>query len=212
MKYFLIIVLVVCFVFNSCSPVRKEYFSGFKPLSSQVKSKERKKAVTENTSVTKETPQKVKYKNVMDTTYIYLNNTNPQPESLKIVTGKSDDEYNTAMSEFDNEKYESACARLNNLMKRTDSDEPLFFEIKYQLCECEMVKENFEEAEQMLSTLLSTKGLPENVTQKVMVSLGQVYCLQNKTRFAEEMFYRLKTRFPESQYLPFANCESAGKH
>jgi len=212
MKHWLILILILSLILSSCSPVRKEYFLGFKPLSRQVKLKDKKSDLLEYQPSEKPTFQKAKSKNVMDTTYIYYTSDDKYLPDPSEKSNDSESDYYSAMAEFDMEKYESACAKLRTILKNLNEQDRLFYEIKYQLCECEMLNEHFDAAEQMLNGFLSNGGLTDNIKQKAMVSLGQVYCLQNKTRLAEEMFDRLKSQYPESQYLPFANCESAGKH
>ncbi len=94
------------------------------------------------------------------------------------------------------------------LMETLPENDSLWFESSFYAAECLVTQSKVDAAGRILRTLLDSEGLPPDILEKVLVRLGQVYCYQKKHEAAEKLFKRLKEEFPESIYIPVANCES----
>jgi len=117
-------------------------------------------------------------------------------------------EVTLAIDLFYEEKYQEACGKFESLSGTiTDNDEN-FFEVRYYLVECMLRENKFEESRQELEFLLNRRSVPDKVMEKILIRLGQIYCLQNKPDTAQPYFNRLKNEFPKSIYIPLANCQS----
>ncbi len=211
MKCILAIVVFFSILFNACTPVRTNYFgTRTRTLTKQIAEKEKKQKKQVDYEK-RENDEKIKSRNksVMDTTFVYLDKDVTRSEN---PSGDLEVKFRKAITEFDSEIYESACETFKSLGRSVKEENPMFSEVKFMICECLVIQDRFSDAEILLNELLANRNLQEDVKQKVMISLGQVYCRQSKTKLAEEMFEQVKIKFPDSKYLPLANCESAKKN
>lgn len=208
--------LILTALIESCTPVRSNYFGNRnRTLSRQFSNLEEPESATREESNEKRipSPPAKNYKWVMDTTFIDISDKSSQNaiagnyEKPKITARNVFDDI---MALFDKGENESAERQFSSLLKDLPENSDLYFETKYMICECSIERNNDKEAEIMLNELLKANKTQEDVKQKTLVSLGQVYCRQGKTKQAEEMFQNLKNQYPDSKYIPFANCKSAG--
>jgi TolA-binding protein len=93
------------------------------------------------------------------------------------------------------------------LSQTLDKGDSLYYETLFFVCECNIINENFDEAEMKLIKMYNDKITPKAVYEKVLVRLGQIYCYKNDIKTAKKYFQKVKKEFPNSIYLPFANCD-----
>jgi len=110
-----------------------------------------------------------------------------------------------AQQEF--ERSANVCPEFVEILKLTNTSEPLYWEVLFMICECYIIRENYEQARKRLESVLVNSGTNKGLRQKALVRLGQVYCVMNQTEDAQRYFAQLKKEFPTSLYLPLANCD-----
>ena len=49
--------------------------------------------------------------------------------------------------------------------------------------------------------------LTDIVNERVLVRLGQIYCVEKDQQKAEDYFKLLRNTYPESIYIPLADCD-----
>lgn len=114
----------------------------------------------------------------------------------------------STIEEFNKEYYESACETFQNLSNTIIKGDSLQFECIFYGSECEIMKESYSTAANMLKGMLDNPNLPRSILERSLVRLGQLYCVENKPREAKKLFDRLKEEFPGSMYIPLANCDA----
>jgi hypothetical protein len=77
--------------------------------------------------------------------------------------------------------------------------------------ECMIIEDDLYGAESILKELLVNPQTNNTIRQKVLVRLGQVYCVLGNSEMASTLFKKLKQEYPNSVYLPLANCESVAE-
>jgi TolA-binding protein len=183
--------------FIGCSPVRNTYYRQSDKNSSEQ---------SENSSSIKEDKVKKKKVNVKDrfsdTTVIVVD-----PVKRSDIL----DKYVNAVRIFDKEDFDKASIEFKQLTETLPPDDSIYFESKFFFAECNISTEKLKEAEVILQELLDDAKIPLSVLEKVLVRLGQVYCVIEKKAKAKELFTRLKSEFPSSMYLKIANCEAVKK-
>lgn len=137
-----------------------------------------------------------------DTTIVYL-----PPVNLG-VEGSIGSELETTIEDFNSENYDSACEKFKNLANTLIKGDSLHYECMFYEGECEIMKENYSSAINLLKQLLGASNLPNSVLERTLVRLGQLYCVGNKPKEAKKLFDRLRAEFPTSIYIPLANCDA----
>jgi len=84
----------------------------------------------------------------------------------------------------------------------------LKFEAMFYKSECLIIKQDFEDAEKVLSGIAKDKLIPNSVLERTLVRLGQVYCALDRKKDAQAMFSKFRKQFPNSIYEEIANCEA----
>lgn len=177
----------------ACSPVRTGYFNPKSGGSEPAASNER----GGNAST-------VKKPRFQDTTYIYADTASGgQKQDLNSRFAK-------ALKLFDAEKYDAACSQFVQLSGILSEDDSLYYECKFYLAECSLVRKEVQPAKAILEELL-VAGTGDLIKQRALVRLGQVFCVLDKKKEAEEYFARLKSDYPGSIYIKLANCQAVGK-
>lgn len=136
-----------------------------------------------------------------DTTVIYLQ-ASPVKKSNNLVN-----QFEVASTEFDNEKFTSACPQFRLLSETFAKDDSLRYESLFFLSECLILENKLNPAQAILDDLYKNSLVPSSVMEKVIVRLGQLHCVSGKKQKATEMFNILRRRYPSSIYLPLANCD-----
>ena len=130
--------------------------------------------------------------------------TTPSPQKPQ-VKSPLEERFLLAQQEF--ERSANVCPEFVEILKLTNTSEPLYWEVLFMICECYIIRENYEQARKRLESVLVNSGTNKGLRQKALVRLGQVYCVMNQTEDAQRYFAQLKKEFPTSLYLPLANCD-----
>lgn len=195
----IIYLLLASLLTYSCTPVRSKR-PGSK-RSSTARIKHDKPSKKSSSKKTRESGDNFKAR-FSDTTTIVINPaTNAEQYSIN-------DQFDLAVQEFDNENYEQACSKAAYFAETFAFGDSLYYESLFLLSECSIVNEDFDEAEKILKSLAYEKSLLPAIEEKVLVRLGQLYCVKNKPKTARKYFKKLKRKYPHSIYIPLANCES----
>jgi len=190
-KYTFFLILVIAFSI-ACTPVgtRKQKAGSSKSSqkSEQIKSKPR----------------------FSDTTYIYLGNYTPPKEPTSSKESLSD-ELNTAIELYHNEKYNEACERFAQLLSLTNKNKKDYQVILYYTSECYIVKNMFDPAKKILQDILSMENLYDDIKERCLVRLGQIYCVEKNLEMANRLFSQLRREFPQSKFKKLADCDAINK-
>lgn len=136
-----------------------------------------------------------------------VENVLPTTPTLPSPTVKSPLEERFLLAQQEFERSANVCPEFVEILKLTNTSEPLYWEVLFMICECYIIRENYEQARKRLESVLVNSGTNKGLRQKALVRLGQVYCVMNQTEDAQRYFTQLKKEFPTSLYLPLANCD-----
>lgn len=142
----------------------------------------------------------VKNSDVVENITPPINQPTPQPQKSPL-----EERFLLAQQEF--ERSASVCPEFVEILKLTTTNDPLYWEVLFMICECYIIRENYEQARKRLESVLVNSGTNKGLRQKALVRLGQVYCVTNQPEDAQRYFTQLKKEFPTSLYLPLANCD-----
>lgn len=131
-------------------------------------------------------------------------------ESLPVSAGMSIVEsYEEALMKFDNGSYDDACSQFRSIAETLPPDDSLAYEARFMEAECAITANKPVIGLSTLIALSLDKSTPEAVLEKVLIRKGQTQCLLGEYESAANSFEQFRERFPDSIYLPLANCESA---
>ena len=97
------------------------------------------------------------------------------------------------------------CSVLKYFIEKFDFSDSLHQEAIFQYSECNINNNNLDEALWNLEELLQNK-LNKNIVPKVLVRIGQIYCVLGETAQADKYFNRLRKEYPKSIYNKLADC------
>ncbi len=120
-------------------------------------------------------------------------------------------QFDRAYREYENENYQSSCDKFRTFAETFAKGDSLQFEALFLHSECLLLENKLSQAENVLLSLLPDAKLPKSILQKVLVRLGQVYCVMDKEKSAEMYFSRLRKEFPQSPYIKIADCSAVKK-
>lgn len=207
----LIIILFAVSLLFGCSPVRTRDYGKNRPTSKEAAdyAKNRSNAGIDNDK--NNTAEALKIKRFSDTTFVYLGQYNP-PQ--KVVTSKKEINLplRKAIDMFEEGKTLEACEQIVKILSTLSKDSEDYPETLFYTSECYIVKNQFEPARKILEDLLRNKDLSGDIKEKTLVRLGQIYCVMKDFEKADEVFYDLEKEFPQSIYLPVANCDVIDKN
>lgn len=210
MRYFLPLVCCCALICGSCiAPVRTNYF----PERPEKEKQEQPKVRPARLEGVRTAGESRSDTLVIDYTTPLRRQTGEteQPrESLPVTGGVSlEESFEAALRQFDNGEYDNACMEFRSVAETLPPGDSLAYEARFMEAECSIVDNKLVIA---LSTLLSLSldaATPAPVLEKTLVRKGQVQCLLNELESAEETFRQFRSRFPDSPYLPLANCNAA---
>jgi TolA-binding protein len=202
MKIFIAILLAFSMIMG-CSSVRKGYVKRTgdargEPISAtaDVKNIDNKANISQKVD-------KPKHR-FSDTTYIYLSKME-QPKRA------SNSDFQKAVQIYEAGDYDTSCELFNGMRTEfTESDE-IYYDVMFYCSECMIIEDDLYGAESILKELLVNPQTNNTIRQKVLVRLGQVYCVLGNSEMASTLFKKLKQEYPNSVYLPLANCESVAE-
>lgn len=128
----------------------------------------------------------------------------PAMPSMSLV-----ESYEDALSQFDNGEYANACERFRAIAETLSPDDSLAYEARFMEAECAIANNNMLSALSTLIGLSLDTQTPDAVLEKVLVRKGQTQCLLGEYESARHSFEQFRKRFPNSLYVPLANCEAA---
>ncbi|HPU23708.1 MAG TPA: tetratricopeptide repeat protein [Candidatus Kapabacteria bacterium] len=141
-----------------------------------------------------------------DTTFIDINFTPPK-ELTKSVQAMND-ELKQAIDLYHDSKFNEACEIFARLLTNTNKQAKDYQILLYYSSECYIAKNMFEPAKKLLIDVLSLDELFDDIKEKALVRLGQVYCIENKKAEADRLFRQLRREYPQSKYIKLADCDA----
>jgi TolA-binding protein len=185
----LITILLSLILLNACTPVRN-HSGARKPKSMRESSQ--KTDTTAKAEVIKE--------RFSDTTLIVLPTVTAEKRK-----GYSDD-FSAAVKEFDDENYKQACPKFRSFAETFSPGDSLYYEAQFFYSECLIQENKIEQGKTILQKIENDDQLTDIVRERVLVRMGQIYCLEDKEEKAEEYFRTLRNDYPRSLYIPLADC------
>ncbi len=119
--------------------------------------------------------------------------------------------FKEAVSDLDNNNFELAYQKLNNLKSTLSTNDSLYFECDFYMAECMVSQNKLNDAKKIFDLLETNENAPEVVLEKTLVRLGQIYCQKNDKKTAASYFSKLEMLNPKSIYLKVANCNFLDK-
>lgn len=135
-----------------------------------------------------------------DTTVIRL------PKVMPQIDFSLDEEFDLAIIAFEGENYADACDKFAFFAETFTPNDSLWYESRYYVAECELLKNQLAKAKGILSGLVEDGRLPRSVLERSLVRYGQLLCVEGDDAAAESYFARLRREFPNSIYMELANC------
>jgi len=190
-----IISLALILTIYSCSPVRSTTFtksSKSKPIELESGDLEsaQKQTVKQDTTVIELPPVKV---------------TGMMSQSKRVTNIET--EFSGNIKLFDDKKYDEACKKFIQFRETLEPTDSLYFEAMFYISECHVVKSEFQQAERVLLGLYNSGFIPQSIFEKTLIRLGHVNCALNKEQKANIFFRELADLYPNSIYLPLADCK-----
>lgn len=203
MKNIIITALVAMALLAGCSSVRKGYVKrSEEPRGKSITGANEVKNIDTKDNIIQE-HEKPK-RRFSDTTYIYLSKMGDSPPP-------SSNEYTKAVQIYEAGDYEESCMMFNLLKEQLSESDPNYYDVMFYCSECLIIDDDMYGAESILKDLLVNTHVSNKIRQKVLVRLGQVYCVLDNKDMANTLFKKLKQEFPNSVYIPLANCESVSE-
>lgn len=194
----IIFVLLVCFICYSCSPVRTRY--PIKPTTNDTLTEKNEK----ESKIIEEEPITQQKKDILLDDTVFL-------ESDSVVKNEYDDYFleifNSALEKFDRKEFKDASKDFKLLMNTLEKGDSLQLESSFFYAECLIEFNDYSVAEILLNDLRSIKNKPEAISEKVLVRLGQLYCILNANERALMIFEEFNQKYPNSIYKPLAKCD-----
>lgn len=135
---------------------------------------------------------------------------NDPSESLPVSNALSiEAAFDSALEDFDRGDYDDACIQFRSIVETLPHGDSLAYEARFMETECAIVNNRLIPALSALLSLSLDAKTPVSVMEKVLVRKGQVQCLLKEFKSAEDTFRLFRSRFPESVYVPLANCDAA---
>jgi TolA-binding protein len=116
------------------------------------------------------------------------------------------DDFRKAVRDFDNEEYSKACPKFKSFSETFSPGDSLYYEANFFYSECLIQDNKIKEGKALLKMIENDKLLTDIVRERVLVRLGQIYCLENNETQAQEYFRTLRNDYPKSIYIPLADC------
>jgi TolA-binding protein len=203
-RYIIFIVLICCLL-DSCSPVRSKTSkrvavgSGSYPSGTYSAGTYSDSANAAFAEPPKNFFDRIRFS---DTTKVTAKVTDKPRE--KTISDMLDE----AVNQFDKEEYDKACPTFEHLLETFVPGDSLYYETAFMVCECMVARNELKEAHDFLINLNNSSNLPQLIKQKVLVRLGHIKCVEGDKAAANFLFEELKSTFPKSIYLRLATCEA----
>ncbi|MCX7737203.1 MAG: hypothetical protein N2319_10880 [Candidatus Kapabacteria bacterium] len=200
MKIFFTIFFLV--VIYACSPVRTRYpvVTNKTDTTNEVIDDKSKKIIDEEPI-----PQQKKDILLNQDKEIKLDNTdsNTKNEYYDYLS----EIFDNALEKFDRKDFKNACNDFKLLMNTLEKGDSLQLEASFFYAECLIEYNDYSVAEILLNDLRNIENKPESISEKVLVRLGQLYCILNARERAYKIFDEFNQKYPNSIYKPLAKCD-----
>jgi len=143
-------------------------------------------------------------KRFSDTTYIYLSKID-KPANI------NNSDYLKAVQIYEAGDYGKSCEMFDKMKNQFNESDTTYYNVLFYCSECLIIEEDLYGAESILKELLVNPQTSNSISQKVLVRLGQVYCVLGNKEMANTLFKKLRQEYPNSVYIPLANCESVAE-
>ncbi len=123
----------------------------------------------------------------------------------------SDDEtymqsFDKAIELFDSGDFSEALSMFEVYAGTLPPSDSLYHETLFFIGECYISMDNLNKAKALLEELEAFPGVADGVMEKVLVRLGQIWCVLDDELRAEAYFQMLREKYPNSIYIPLADC------
>ncbi len=115
--------------------------------------------------------------------------------------------FESALEKFDRKDFKSASNDFKLLMNTLEQGDSLQLESSFFYAECLIEFSDYSVAEILLNDLRNINNKPESISEKVLVRLGQLYCILNATERSLKIFEEFNQKYPHSIYKPLAKCD-----
>lgn len=132
---------------------------------------------------------------------IIVHDLNNPETNLNIVQN-----YEAALSLFESGNFTASADKFRALSETLKENDTLNHETKFYLAECHIAKNEFSQAMDILKKLEKNADKSSEISQKTLVRLGQIYCVLNMKKEANNYYDKLKKSYPNSIYIKVANC------
>jgi TolA-binding protein len=112
--------------------------------------------------------------------------------------------FNKSIEDLENKNF-SNCNTFKYFINKFDFNDSLRQEATFYLAECNIMNNQIDEDLSNLESISNAK-LNRAVAPKILVRIGQIYCLLGDNSQAEQYFKRLKKSYPNSIYNKLADC------
>lgn len=189
MKFFLVLIISLVLL-NACSPVRNHSVSHKSRSSKSTLSQ-----VVDTVKIADKPKQRFS-----DTTLIML----PTITAERKV--ELNDDFDKLVYLFDAEKFSEACPKFKTYSETLSTSDSLYYEAKFFYSECLFQQNQINDGKAILIQIEKDKELTDIVRERVLVRLGQIYCIEGNEKKADSYFKTLRNEYPKSIYIPLANC------
>lgn len=114
--------------------------------------------------------------------------------------------FDIAMVNYESGNIKKAKNILSFIKESILEDDPIWFESAYYLGECYLTQNEFNSSLDIFTEILSKKDIPDFVNERSLVRAGQINCVLGEEEKAFNYFLKLRKQYPNSQYLPVADC------
>ncbi len=121
------------------------------------------------------------------------------------------DELKQAIDLYHDGKVNESCQIFARLLTNTNKQAKDYQILLYYSSECYIAKNMFVPAKKLLTDVLSLDELFDDIKEKSLVRLGQVYCIENNKTEADRLFRQLRREYPQSKYIKLADCDAIKK-
>jgi TolA-binding protein len=107
---------------------------------------------------------------------------------------------------FFNKDYRNALRSFLSYINRANEENYFYWLSKFKIAECLVEINDIDQAIEELSEIASSDNADKGIKEDAIFKLGKIYCNKKDTAKATFYFELLKKEFPNSKYLPTANC------
>jgi len=208
----IVIIVALISLLYSCSPVRTSEFAKGRSTTGRSSSTADGTTAAQNgrSAESSKSNQSSNFERFSDTTFIYLGEFRYKTNESKTNEPLSN-ELQSAIKLFEDGETTLACERITEILSKINKASNDYYETLFFASECFIAKNSFEPSQRLLVQVLSSNDITDDLKERAIIRLGQVFCVQGDAVSAERLFRQLRREFPKSIYIPIANCDNMGK-